>query len=91
MGFVMKEKVTLYQIGYIEKLIVWNEHFIASNHPIKNKLIEQLGATPMKRRKYIEKVYEDAQIVLGPAWHGIPGYNPSTDLFYKTFIRSFQS
>lgn len=37
------------------------------------------------------KVYEDVKIVLGGAtWEGIRGYNPMTDTFYKTFIRSLK-
>jgi len=74
---------------YIEKLIIRNEHFIKSDHPIKDKLIKCLGDSPKKRRKKIYKVYEDAMIVLGFTWEGMRGYNPSTDEFYKTFIRRY--
>lgn len=74
-------------IDYIEKLIERNEHFIKSNHPISNKLIAKLGNTPTRRRKYVMTVFEDARFVLGGTWEGIMGYNPSTDIFYKTFIR----
>jgi hypothetical protein len=73
---------------YIDKLILRNEHFIASNHPIQKKLIEQLGKSPTVRRKFIHQVYEDARNVIGYTWEGIRGYNPQTDEFYKTFIRS---
>lgn len=76
---------------YVEKLIVRNEHFISSKHPISNKLVEKLGKTPIARKKYILKVYEDVKTVLGGAtWEGIRGYNPMTDTFYKTFIRSLK-
>lgn len=74
---------------YIKKLIERNEHFINSNHPIKNKLINQTGSTSLKRINFIKKVYEDAKIVIGYTWEGIKGYNPSTDKFYKTFIRRY--
>lgn len=74
---------------YIEKLIERNEHFIASNHPIKNKLIKQIGNSSKERRKTVYKVYDDAKFILGDkyTWEGIRGYNPRTDEFYKTFIR----
>ncbi|WP_069648997.1 HNH endonuclease [Caloranaerobacter ferrireducens] len=72
---------------YIDKLILRNEHFIASNHPIKNKLIKMLGKTQKQRKAYIEKVYQDAKIVIPYTWEGIKGYNPSTDEFYKSIIR----
>ena len=41
--------------AYIEKLKLRNEHLIASNHPIKNKLIQQLGLNPRSRSQYVEK------------------------------------
>ncbi|TNP14134.1 HNH endonuclease [Bacillus tropicus] len=72
---------------YIEKLIERNEYFIKSNHPISNKLKEQLGSTPRQRRTTIDRIYEQAKLVLAP-WKGIYGYNPATDPFYKTFIRN---
>lgn len=72
---------------YIDKLILRNEHFIASNHPIKEKLIKTLGKTQLDRKKYILKVYEDAKIVIPYTWEGIRGYNPNTDEFYKSIIR----
>ncbi|WP_243508537.1 HNH endonuclease [Cytobacillus oceanisediminis] len=58
----LQKNDSLPSINYIEKLIVRNEHFIINNHPIKNKLIDQLGKTPQQRRKYIMKVYEDAKL-----------------------------
>lgn len=74
---------------YLEKLIERNEHFIASNHPIKPKLIAQLGTQPDQRRRFVEKVYIDAKHVLGAryTWEGIRGYHPATDPFYKSVIR----
>nr|WP_276541751.1 HNH endonuclease domain-containing protein [Bacillus infantis] len=73
---------------YVEKLIERNEYFIKSNHPISNKLKLQLGKTSNQRKAYIDKIYSDAELVLS-LWKGIAGYNPSTDPFYKTFIRNF--
>jgi hypothetical protein len=72
---------------YIEKLIERNEHFIASNHPIKEKLIAKLGKTSELRKKCIDKVYQDAKTVIGYTWEGIKGYNPATDPFYKAYVR----
>jgi 5-methylcytosine-specific restriction endonuclease McrA len=72
---------------YIEKLIERNEYFIKSSHPISNKLKGQLGNTPKQRRSTVDTIYEHAKMVLAP-WMGINGYNPVTDPFYKTFIRS---
>jgi len=89
-GFCNNQKLdALPSKEYIIKLINRNEHFIKSNHPIKNKLIKQLGETFYERKKYIQKVYEDAKIAIGFTWEGIKGYNPETDEFYKTFIRNY--
>lgn len=77
-------------IVYIYKLIERNEHFIESNHPIKEKLIEQLGNTRKKRMDYVLKVYDDAKTVLGITWEGIKGYHPETDPFYRNFVRYIQ-
>lgn len=73
---------------YITKLIERNEHFIASNHPIKQKIIRATGITAQERRNYINKVYDDVKQVIPYTWEGIRGYNPDTDEFYKSFIRS---
>lgn len=75
---------------YIYKLIERNEHFIASNHPIKNQLIKALGRTIIERKRYVERVYEDVKLVIPYTWEGIRGYNPDTDAFYKTFVRSLR-
>ena len=61
--------------SYIEKLIQRNEYFIVSNHPIKNKLLQQLGFSPKERRGYVLKAYEDATVVIRCTWDGIRGYN----------------
>jgi 5-methylcytosine-specific restriction endonuclease McrA len=89
-GFCNEQKSDfLPSIYQIEKLIARNEQLIASNNPLHKKLIEKIGLNPIKRRQYILKVYEDAKTVLGnTTWEGIRGYNPETDEFYKTYIRS---
>ena len=75
---------------YIDKLIERNEYFIQSRHPITTELINHLGNTFDKRKKFILKAYEDCKIVKGYkyTWDGIRGYNPGTDEFYKTLIRN---
>lgn len=73
---------------FIYKMIERNEYFIVSNHPIKPKLIKQLGATAEARRKNQLWVYEDAKTVIRVTWEGMRGYNPATDPFYKSVVRS---
>lgn len=73
--------------SYVEKLFYRNEFFIASDHPIKNKLKNQMGNTKNKRAKFIQKRYEDAKEVIGYTWEGLRGYNPETDPFYNTFVK----
>ena len=75
---------------YIYKLIERNEHFIASNHPIRNQLIQTMGKSFLERKRFVEKVYEDVKQVIPYTWEGIRGYNPETDAFYKSFIRSLR-
>jgi len=73
--------------NYIKKLIERNEHFILSNHPIKNELIKQLGDTPEKRIRSVKQVYNDAEDVLKITWKGIQGCDPDSDSLFKSFIR----
>lgn len=75
-------------MAYIEKLIVRNERLIASNHPLRDKLLRKLGVKATQRRAFILDVYKDAETVLGFTWEGVRGYNPATDTFYKSFVRS---
>jgi 5-methylcytosine-specific restriction endonuclease McrA len=70
---------------YLEKLIARNEHFIASNHPIKQKLIASLGATAEERRHTTLRQYEDAKRVIGVGWEGICGYRLEADPLLKKF------
>jgi CRISPR/Cas system Type II protein with McrA/HNH and RuvC-like nuclease domain len=63
-------------LGYLEKLIERNEHFIASNHPLKKKFIGQLGKTPEQRNSRINQVYRDAESAIPYTWEGIRGYDP---------------
>ena len=70
---------------YLEKLIVRNEHFIVSNHPIKQKLIAALGATIEQRRDTVMRQYQDAKTVIGVGWGGVRGYHPESDPLLKKF------
>jgi 5-methylcytosine-specific restriction endonuclease McrA len=74
-------------LHYIAKLVARNERFISSNHPIKDKLIAQLGPTPDARRRFTLRVYDDARRVL-PLWPGLPGYNPATDATADAVFRA---
>jgi hypothetical protein len=76
---------------YVEKLIHRNELLIGSNHPIKNKLVGQLGSTSAQRQEFVHGVYDDARLVIRRTWQGIRGYDPATDPFYKSFIRRLTS
>jgi len=75
-------------IKYIKRLIERNEHFIDSNHPIKNQLIRSMGRTRDERTKYVYKIYNDVKLVIPYTWEGIKGYKPDKDEFYKSVIRS---
>lgn len=86
MPFVTNRKMTPCQVVSISyKLVERNEHFIASNHPIKNQLIKTMGKNLYERKRFVEKVYEDVRDVIPYTWEGIKGYNPETDAFYKIF------
>jgi len=88
-GFCNEQKLdSLPSIKYINKLIERNEHFIASNHPIKDQLIRTMGKSISDRRKFVEMVYGEVKTIIPYTWEGIRGYNPETDEFYKSFIRS---
>jgi hypothetical protein len=73
---------------YIERLINRNEDMIASNHPLKQQLIEQLGATAEARRSFTLSVFSDARLVIGYTWEGIRGFDPEDDQLYRAIVRS---
>lgn len=75
-------------LTYLQKLVERNEHFIASNHPIKDKLIQQLGSTPDQRRAAARRAYADAEAVIRHTWEGMRGYRPDADPFYRAFVRT---
>ena len=72
---------------FIRKLIQRNENIMGSNHPWKQKIIEQLGPDCATRRKATEDHYESVKKVKGSDyWGGSPGYNPASDPFYSRLI-----
>ncbi len=72
---------------FIEKLILRNENIMGSNHPWRQKILEQLGRTPAERRRALEEHFEKVKSVKGAYyWGGSPGYNPATDPFYSRLI-----
>lgn len=73
---------------YLERLRERNEHLININHPLKEQLLKELGSTPERRRTKIDQQYTHAEIIIGHTWKGIRGYDPETDTFYKTIVRS---
>jgi hypothetical protein len=88
-GFCNEQKSDFLPPLYsVEKLITRNEFFIASNHPIREQLLQQLGPTPRDRRAFTVKTYDEAKIVIRITWPGVRGYDPATDIFYRNYIRS---
>ena len=73
---------------FIRRLGNRNEHLIASNHPLKRHIIEQLGATPAQRARALHRIYEDAKVVIRREWTGLPGREPGTSEFYRRIVRS---
>jgi len=55
---------------YLDRLYARNEHYIASNHPIKRHLTAQMGQTPAQRRTFLDTTYEAARKVLVHTWRG---------------------
>jgi hypothetical protein len=74
------------ELNYLEKLIERNEHFIASNHPLKKRFIDQLGSTPEARSRAVQRIYQDAQTAIPYTWKGIRGYDPRSE-HYRSLIR----
>lgn len=75
--------------GFVEQLMNRNEHLIASNHPLRQHVIKELGASPAQRRRTVERVYADARVVIRREWTGLPGYEPAASAFYRALIREF--
>ena len=72
----------------IGQLIARNEHLIASNHPLRQRIIADLGARPDQRRAAVLRAYEDARVAIPFEWAGVPGFEPATSAFYRAVVRS---
>ena len=71
----------------MEKLVRRNENIMGSNHPWKQKIRDQLGATGSARKVALYREYTNVKEVLkGWYWGGVPGYNPESDMFYRRLI-----
>ncbi len=72
---------------FMEKLVARNERLVESNHPIRERVITDLGTTPEQRRRATARVYADAERAIPYTWAGSRGYDPATDPFFKAFVR----
>lgn len=54
----------------LDNLLRRNEYYIASNHPIKTRLIQQMGQTVQQRAAFLERKYRDAETVKLHVWKG---------------------
>lgn len=57
-------------LPFLERLYERNEHYIASHHPIRRRLIEQMGATAQQRRVFMLQTYSEARRRLVHIWDG---------------------
>jgi len=92
-GFCNEDKLDrLVGPHFIEKLIQRNENIMGSNHPWRQKILQQLGPSPRARRTALEHHYENVKTVKGAYyWGGSPGYNPATDPFYSRLITALNN
>ncbi len=74
--------------AFVEQLVTRNEHLIASNHPLRQRVIAQLGATPRARRRAVLRAYEDARVAIPYEWNNVAGSQPATSDFYRAIVRS---
>ena len=72
---------------FLDNIIARNEFLIASAHPIKDTLIQQLGKTPSQRRQKIINEYQYAKGKIGRIWGGNDKYDPRNDKFYRGWVR----
>ena len=74
-------------LRFVEQLVSRNEHLIASNHPLRGRVLVDLGRTPRQRREATLRAYHDAKTVVRWEWDGLPGFEPATSAFYKAIVR----
>ncbi len=88
-GFCNEQKSDrLPGMAFVEQLVTRNEHLIASNHPLRQQIIDQLGATSGQRRRAVLRVYQDARVAIPYEWDNLAGYQPATSDFYRAIVRS---
>ena len=75
---------------FIENLIDRNEGLIKSNHPLKERLIFELGSTYVNRKKKTYDQYELAKRKIDRYWRH-EKYNPQEDIFYRKFISALRN
>ncbi|NLI74313.1 MAG: HNH endonuclease [Euryarchaeota archaeon] len=68
---------------FIDRLILRNEYYISSSHPLKDEIIRKTGNSSSMRKNEIYRQYRDAYQYKGRFWRGDPSYNPEED---KEFI-----
>jgi hypothetical protein len=60
----------------LAKLLRRNEYYIASNHPIKPRLIQQMGRTVEARTAFLNRQYGEAELMKLHVWRGRVGITP---------------
>jgi len=80
---------TLPSWDFLEKLILRNEYYIASSHPLKDEVIRKLGRNPIQRRNTVKKQYDLALRYKQRYWRGDSHYDPSKDEDYLFWVRLY--
>ena len=80
---------TLPSWEFLEKMIMRNEYYIASSHPLKEEIIRCLGKTPIERKENVRKHYEITLRYKQRHWRGNPDYDPSRDEDYLFWVRLY--
>ena len=72
---------------FLDKLMIRNEYYIASSHPLKDEIIRSLGKTSQQRKQNVKKQFDDALAYKGRYWRGNEKYDPSKDEDYLFWVR----
>ena len=60
---------------------------MGSDHPWKNRIKSDLGATSSARKKTVQKHYERVGTILGWSfWGGNAKFNPKEDVFFRRLV-----
>jgi 5-methylcytosine-specific restriction endonuclease McrA len=60
----------------LANLLRRNEYYIASNHPIKPRLVGQMGRTVEARMAFLNRQYREAELMKLHVWRGRVGITP---------------